>query len=111
MAEVFDPAAGAAAARPSRRESLRRWGGHGLGAVGFFCAAAAILLALLGPFLAPASATEFVGIPFQAPSAAAWLGTDMLGRDVLSRVLPPATSRERPMRSSCGCSMWRWPWG
>jgi len=87
MAEVIGPAAGATGAPPSWRQSLRRWGGHGLGAVGFLCAAAVILLALLGPFLAPASPTEFVGIPFQAPSAAAWLGTDMLGRDVLSRVL------------------------
>ena len=58
-----------------------------LGAVGFALAAAVIALALLGPLLAPASPTDFVGIPFQPPSAAALLGTDMLGRDVLSRVL------------------------
>ena len=58
-----------------------------LGAVGFALTAAVIALALLGPLLAPASPTDFVGIPFQPPSAAALLGTDMLGRDVLSRVL------------------------
>ena len=58
-----------------------------LGAVGFALAAAVIALALLGPLLAPASPTDFVSIPFQPPSAAALLGTDMLGRDVLSRVL------------------------
>ena len=79
MAEALDHAP-----KPVRR---RRLGGRGLGAVGFMCAAAVILVALLGPFLATRSPTEFVGIPFQGPSTSAWLGTDMLGRDVLSRVL------------------------
>jgi peptide/nickel transport system permease protein len=46
-----------------------------------------VLLALLGPLLASQAPTQFVGPPFGAPSAAALLGTDYLGRDVLSRLL------------------------
>ncbi|MCP2275121.1 ATP-binding cassette domain-containing protein [Nocardia amikacinitolerans] len=46
-----------------------------------------ILLAVLGPSLAPRSAEQAVGIPFADPSADAWLGTDRLGRDVLSHLL------------------------
>ena len=46
-----------------------------------------VLLALVGPFVAPKSPTAFVGLPFAGPSSDAWLGTDGIGRDVLSRVL------------------------
>jgi peptide/nickel transport system permease protein len=46
-----------------------------------------VLCAVLGPVVAPHSATEFVGAPYSAPSSAAWFGTDALGRDVFSRVL------------------------
>jgi peptide/nickel transport system permease protein len=49
--------------------------------------AAIVLIALLGPLLAPHSATEFVGAPNAGPSGAAAFGTDALGRDVLSRFL------------------------
>jgi peptide/nickel transport system permease protein len=42
---------------------------------------------VIGPVVAPHSATEFVGVPFQGPSSKTPLGTDTLGRDVLSRVL------------------------
>ena len=45
------------------------------------------LVALLGPVLAPHSIQQIVGPPFGHPSSAAPLGTDELGRDVLSRVL------------------------
>ena len=43
--------------------------------------------ALIGPYVAPHSPSEFVGAPYSKPSAAAKLGTDYLGRDVLSRFL------------------------
>ncbi|MDG4666300.1 ATP-binding cassette domain-containing protein [Mycobacterium sp. 236(2023)] len=48
-----------------------------------------IMLALIvfGPFVAPYSPTEAHGVPFQGPSAHHLLGTDFVGRDVLSRVL------------------------
>ena len=46
-----------------------------------------VALALVGPFFAPHSPTDFVGAPYAHPSSAAPLGTDNLGRDVLSRFL------------------------
>jgi peptide/nickel transport system permease protein len=46
-----------------------------------------VLLAFVGPYFAPSSPTEVVGLPFQPPSSSHWLGTDTLGRDVLSRFL------------------------
>jgi peptide/nickel transport system permease protein len=46
------------------------------------------LVALLAPVLAPADPIKQVlSERLQAPSAAHWLGTDQLGRDVLSRML------------------------
>lgn len=44
-------------------------------------------IAILGPYLAPYSPTSLVGLPLDPPSGDHWLGTDQLGRDVLSRVL------------------------
>lgn len=46
-----------------------------------------ILIAIAGPLLAPHSPTERVGGPITPPGAGHLLGTDMLGRDVLSRML------------------------
>ncbi|MGV9819594.1 ABC transporter ATP-binding protein/permease [Nocardia xishanensis] len=46
-----------------------------------------IVAAALGPTLAPQPADRPVGIPFADSSGAAWLGTDRLGRDVLSHLL------------------------
>jgi peptide/nickel transport system permease protein len=46
-----------------------------------------VLIALLGPYLAPHSPTEPIGVPLGGPSHTALLGTDFLGRDVLSRLL------------------------
>ena len=54
----------------------------GLGLLG-----ALVLLALLGPVVAPYSPTDIVGVPVTGPSSAHLLGTDFLGRDGLSRVL------------------------
>jgi peptide/nickel transport system permease protein len=44
-------------------------------------------LIVIGPFLAPHDPAAPVGKPYETPSAIAWLGTDNLGRDVLSRLL------------------------
>jgi len=55
--------------------------------VGMAICLAIIAVAVLGPFFAPYSPTEFVGAPFSAPSATALMGTDYIGHDVLTRVL------------------------
>lgn len=55
--------------------------------VGGVLAALVVLLAIAGPLLAPEAPDAFVGRVFQTPSAAHPLGTDVLGRDVLSRLL------------------------
>lgn len=46
-----------------------------------------VLLALVGPSLAPYSATEMLTLPRQAPSGEFWFGTDEIGRDIFSRML------------------------
>lgn len=46
-----------------------------------------LLLALLGPLMAPYGPSEQLGAPFQQPGGGFLLGTDVLGRDVVSRVL------------------------
>jgi peptide/nickel transport system permease protein len=57
------------------------------GAVGLGIAGCVILVAVIGPALAPYSSSEFVTKPFARASAVALLGGDTLGRDVLSRTL------------------------
>ena len=44
-------------------------------------------LALFGPLVAPFGETEIVGGEYDPWSAQHWLGTDALGRDMLSRVI------------------------
>ncbi|MDA1148173.1 MAG: ABC transporter permease [Actinomycetota bacterium] len=52
-----------------------------------------LVVALVGPLLAPFPATEFHLVDrFSGPSATYWLGTDEFGRDVFSRVMSGATS-------------------
>ena len=55
--------------------------------VGLAIVSVIVLVALVGPLVAPYSPTEFVGIPNSPPSSDAVFGTDALGRDVLSRFL------------------------
>ncbi|GAA2608486.1 MULTISPECIES: ABC transporter permease [Streptomyces] len=51
------------------------------------CTLLVLLLALAGPLVAPHSPTAQLATPFQQPDAQFPLGTDVLGRDVASRVL------------------------
>jgi peptide/nickel transport system permease protein len=52
-----------------------------------------LLMVVFGPTLAPYGPTDIgVGMPDEGPSTAHWLGTDTLGRDVLSRLLCGARS-------------------
>jgi peptide/nickel transport system permease protein len=55
--------------------------------VGLVIVVALVLVAILGPAFAPHSPTGFIGAPFKASAPGAPLGTDYLGRDVLSRFL------------------------
>lgn len=64
------------------RFARTRRGGVGLAVLGV-----AVVVALCGPRLAPNDPTAIVGAPGQPPGGGLLLGTDYLGRDVLSRVL------------------------
>jgi len=57
------------------------------GLAGFVLTMLVVLLAVIGPFVAPHGSTDFVTLPFAKPNHAALLGGDTLGRDVLSRLL------------------------
>jgi peptide/nickel transport system permease protein len=65
------------------RRSLRLWRTRiGLALVGVI-----VLVAVVGPYVAPYGPTTPVGFPNATPGGKAVLGTDYLGQDVLSRVL------------------------
>jgi peptide/nickel transport system permease protein len=65
------------------RRSLRLWRTRiGLALVGLI-----VLLAIVGPYVAPYGPSTPVGVPNSTPGGKAALGTDYLGQDVLSRVL------------------------
>jgi peptide/nickel transport system permease protein len=49
-------------------------------------------IAFVGPLLAPYGPNNIVGVPFSPPSGSHLLGTDFVGRDVLSRLLYGGTS-------------------
>ena len=55
--------------------------------IGVAIVALIVLVALLGPLVAPYSPTEFVAIPNSKPSDDVLFGADALGRDVWSRFL------------------------
>ncbi|CAM5776858.1 ABC transporter permease [Labrys miyagiensis] len=46
-----------------------------------------VLVAVLGPWLVPYTDTQIVGKMFQGISSTSWLGTDKLGRDILTRLV------------------------
>ncbi len=75
--------------RPGRWSSIARVARKKyLGTVGFFVAVSFLSIAILGPWIAPydplAVHTESA---LNAPGGAYWLGTDELGRDILSRLI------------------------
>ncbi len=70
-----------------KNSSLRSIAKQRSGQTGLVMLIFVIAVALLGRFLSPHSITDIVGMPGSGPSSDALLGTDGLGRDVLSRVL------------------------
>jgi peptide/nickel transport system permease protein len=85
-----------ASARPQEIRRIRRhqwasvlWGAVRTprGAIGFGLASFVLLVAIIGPFVAPYSPYSLVAVSFGKPSGQFLLGGDFLGRDVLSRVL------------------------
>lgn len=59
-----------------------------LARIGFAIVCLLVLLALLAPWISPAKpAAQNLAVRLQGPSFAHWMGTDELGRDILSRIL------------------------
>jgi peptide/nickel transport system permease protein len=67
------------------REFLRQ---HATGRWGFYLTVLLVVLALAAPWIAPADPTsQNLAIRLSGPSPAHWMGTDQLGRDILSRII------------------------
>lgn len=65
--------------REASRSRSTRWG--------LVCLGVVLAVVIIGPFVAPHPPTEFVARNFAPPSEKTLLGTDAVGRDVLSRFL------------------------
>src|SRR5438034_124615 len=86
------PPGGMEIARPSRARKvdlfllvLRQ---HKLFALGYFLVASIIILALVAPLVAPFDPEEAnASITLASPSASHWLGTDISGMDIFSRII------------------------
>jgi peptide/nickel transport system permease protein len=66
------------------REFLRH---SGLARMGFIIACLLVVVALLAPWISPADpSAQNLAVRLQPPSMAHWMGTDELGRDILSRI-------------------------
>lgn len=74
-----------------RPSTLRRLLRHRSGSVGLVVTVAFVVLAIVGPWLAPYDPVrqDYTALR-EGVSSAHWLGTDNLGRDILSRVLAGA---------------------
>jgi peptide/nickel transport system permease protein len=72
---------------PTRRRRPT-WARSPLTVAGLVLIALLVLIAVLAPFIAPADPIKQVlSTRLKPPSAAHWLGTDQLGRDLLSRMI------------------------
>ncbi|MGR3724555.1 ABC transporter permease [Abyssibius alkaniclasticus] len=73
---------------PKRRTAWRALRRDAMGMTGLVLVAGFILMALLAPYIAPYDPAKIdVLNKFQTPSWDHWLGTDHLGRDLLSRII------------------------
>lgn len=66
---------------------VRRFRYHKAGFACFWIVAVIVLVSLIGPLFLPYGPNEITPAFSAAPSADHWLGTDQIGRDVLSRLL------------------------
>lgn len=57
------------------------------GAIGLVVLILVVLVAFIGPYVAPHPPNNTIGVPSSGPSGSALFGTDYVGRDVLSRTL------------------------
>jgi peptide/nickel transport system permease protein len=90
VAPGLAPAASAPEVRPRRREwlaALTAAARTPRGATGLALALLVVLIAAIGPFVAPHGLADLVTTDSAKPSAKFLLGSDGVGRDVLSRVL------------------------
>lgn len=77
----------ALAAESGRRRGLRDFLAIREGAIGVALLVVVLAVVVIGPLVAPEDPSALIGTPGQGPSAQHLLGTDALGRDVLSRLL------------------------
>ncbi|CAX62049.1 oligopeptide ABC transporter permease protein [Erwinia billingiae Eb661] len=87
MSEVLAAGSAAALRKPTNRV-LKKFLGNNSAVIGAVIVIFFVLIALLAPWLAPFDPTkaDFMAVR-KAPSALHWLGTDELGRDLLSRLI------------------------
>lgn len=85
--ETFAPSERRSVLSP-RSSALRFARRYPLGVLGGVILVAIVMAALLAPVIAPYRPTEFLGFgPYAEPGPGAVLGTDQLGRDLLTRIL------------------------
>lgn len=79
---------GASQSLSPMQAAWRRFGRHRLNVIAFWFLIALIVLCVLGPFLSP-YAQDAQNLELKAVNASTqhWLGTDTLGRDMLTRIL------------------------
>ena len=80
-------AVNSAQSKSTSRETFARFTHHRGAAIGAVLLIVWSLIAIFAPLIAPYDPADLVSRARQAPSAEHWLGTDMLGRDMLSRVI------------------------
>ena len=69
---------------------MMRTGTKGIGWAGVLLLAVIVLLAIVGPYVVPYSASERSGAPFEPPGAAHWLGTNDMGQDIMAELVEGA---------------------
>ena len=99
MIGIYDPEYSAAGADWRRNvwrrllRVMRLLGSQPLAVIGLVILGIHVLMAILGPLVAPYPATDFhLEDKLQGPSASYFFGTDQFGRDIFSRVLIGARS-------------------